>query len=269
VHLTADAVDLNTQTHDVRATGAAETQLLPEKSPKPGAEGALFDRSKPVRGAAPEVLYSSTTGRATYKASTAVQARVWQDANDVTADEIMLDDATQNLSARRRVQTVLEMTPLNAAANAKPELYRIRSEEADFVQTARRSTFKGKPVELASADRTTEGHSLEIRLAPKTRAVEGFTFVGDVLSRLPEGREALSDRLVYDATTEIYKLIGAEGRLALLKTRSGDKTAECSLTRGLTITIDQRTKEVVYDGGGSDRGSVKIPCDTALRSIRR
>ena len=269
VHLTADAVELNTQTHDVRATGSAETELLPEKSPKPGAEGALFDRSKPVRGSAPEVLYSSTTGRATYKASPTVRARVWQDANDVTGDEIMLDDATQNLSARRRVLTILEMTPLNATDKTKPELYRIRSEEADFDQTARRAAFKGKPVELTSADRTTEGHTLEIRLAPKTRAVEGFTFVGDVLSRLPEGREALSDRLIYDAPTETYKLIGEDGRLALLKTPSSDKTGQCGVTRGLTITIDQRTKTVIYDGGGSNRGSETISCDAALRSIRR
>ena len=269
VHLTADTIDLNTQTHAVHAKGAAETELLPEKSPKPGAEGALFDRSKPIRGSAPEVEYSSTTGRATYKASATVRARVWQDANDVTADEIMLDDATQNLTARRRVQTVLEMTPLNATDNAKPELYRIKSEEADFDQTARRAAFKGKPVELASADRTTDGHSLEIRLAPKTRAVEGFTFVGDVLSRLPEGREALSDRLVYDATKETYTLVGEGGKLALLKTPSGDKAGECAITRGLTIHIDQRTKEVRSDGEGSNSPTVKIPCDTALRSIRR
>jgi lipopolysaccharide export system protein LptA len=193
---------------------------------------------------------------------------VWQDANDVTADEITLDDATQNLSARRKVQTVLEMAPLNAPSNAKPELYRIRSEEADFDQTARRATFKGKPVELTSRDGTTDGLTLEFRLAPKTRAVEGFTFVGDVLAKLPEGREALSDRLVYDATTEIYKLIG-DGKLALLKTHSADKKGECGLTRGKTITFDQRTKEMTYDGGGSNTGTVQIPCDTALRSIRR
>jgi lipopolysaccharide export system protein LptA len=269
VNLSADTVDLNTQTHAVHAKGAAETELLPEKSPKPGGEGALFDRSKPIRGSGPEVDYSSTTGRATYKAGGTVRARVWQDANDVTADEITLDDATQNLSARRRVQTVLEMTPLNATDSAKPELYRIKSEEADFDQTARRATFKGKPVELSSADRTTDGHSLEIRLAPKTRAVEGFTFVGDVLSRLPEGREALSDRLVHDATKETYTLIGEGGKLALLKTPSGDKTGECGIMRGLTIHIDQRTKEVRSDGEGSNSPTVKVPCDTALRSIRR
>ncbi len=268
VHLTADAVDLNTQTHDVRATGSSETQLLPEKSPKPGAEGALFDRSKPVRGAAPAVQYSSTTGRATDTANATVRARVWQDANDVTADTITLDDATQNLTARGRVVTVLEMTPLNAPSTAKPELYRIRSEEADFDQTARRATFKGKPVEFSSADRTTEGHSLEIRLAPKTRAVDGFTFVGDVLSRLPEGREALSDRLVYEAATEIYTLTG-DGKLALLKAPSGDQSGQCSLMRGRTVTIDQRTKEVVTDGGGSNTATTKIPCSTVLRSIPR
>lgn len=269
VRLTADAVDLNTQSHDIRAVGAVETQLLPEQSPKSGTDGALFDRTKPILGTAPEVQYSSTTGRATYLASATARARVWQDANDVTADRVTLDNATQNLSAGGRVVTVLEMAPLDAADTGKPEPYRVQSDEADFDQTARRAAFKGKRVALSSADRTTEGQTLEIRLAPKTRAVEGFTFAGDVLATLPGGEESLSDRLVYDARTETYRLIGESGRLVLLKKPAQDKSAECVLTRNLTVEIDHRKKWMKYDSGGSRVGDEQIPCHTPLRSIRR
>ena len=88
---------------------------------------------------------------------------------------------------------------------------------------------------------------------------------GDVLSQLPDGRESLSDRLVYDAVAGSYKLIG-QGRLALIKSPD-EKGGTCALTRGVTIEI--RDKTVTYDGGGSNHGSDQIPCETPLRSIRR
>jgi lipopolysaccharide export system protein LptA len=265
VELKADAIDLNTQTHNVRAIGTAETQLLPDRSAAADSDGALFDRSRPILGSAPEVLYSSTTARAIYKSNGAARARVWQDANDVTADEITLDDKTQNLSATRRVVTVLEMAPANAPERSKPETYRIRSEQADFDQEARRATFKGKPVELSNADRKTEGQTLEFRLAAKSRSVEGFTMTGDVFSQLPDGREALSDRLEYDAAGESYKLFG-QGKVALIKSQN-EKGGQCAITRGLKIEI--RGKTVISDGGGSNQGTDQIPCETPLRSVRR
>jgi lipopolysaccharide export system protein LptA len=269
VRMTADSIDLETQTHDVHALGTVETQLLPEQSPKSGSDDALFDRTKPILGTAPEVRYSSTRGRAMYIGLAGTRARVWQDANDVTADRVELDNITQNLSARGRVVTVLEMAPLEAADKAKPEQYRVQSEEADFDQTARRATFKGKPVALSSADRTTEGQTLEIRLAPKTRAVEGFTFAGDVLATLPGGEESLSDRLVYDAKAETYKLIGENGRLVLVKQPSKENGSECVLTRNLTVEVDRRNQSMKYQSAGSRAGDDKIACTTSLRSIRR
>jgi lipopolysaccharide export system protein LptA len=269
VRLDADLFDISTKTHDMRATGGVETETLPDPAPAKGKEkqaAAVFDRSRPVRGSAPEVTYASSTSKAIYKAGSGRQAKVWQDTNVVTADEITVDDTTQNLSARRRVDTVLEMSAVGAKPDAKPTLYRIKSDEADFDQTARLATFRGKKVDFQGTDQKADGQMLEFRLAAESRTIDGFTFTGDVFATLPEGREALGDRLTYDAAKATYTLTGA-GRLALAKLPAEPGSPSCSLTKGTALEFDDRG--VRSAGNGAVTTQVQMPCSTNLRSLPR
>ena len=266
VWLTGDGIDINTSTHDMRATGSVETETLPDTTPAKGKQSAaVFDQSRPVRGSAPEVSYSSATSKAVYKAGPNRQAKVWQDANVVNADEITVDDTTQNLSARRRVDTTLEMMAVDAKPEDKPTLYRIKSDEADFDQTARLATFRGKKVDFQGKDQHAEGQTLEFKLAAESRTIDGFTFAGDVFATLPEGREALGDRLVYDAKTAKYKLTGA-GKLAFVKS-PGDPGEQCGLMKGIAIEFDDRGVRGGADGPRAT--SMQVACTTNLRSLIR
>ncbi len=268
VRLTGDAVDVNIETHDVHATGTAETRTRPQ--PKGASDASsLFDRSKPILGSAAEVTYVHKSGRVTYKGSARQLARVYQEKNDVKAEEITLEDASQNLTARRRVDTTLELAaPIDGSSPARPTEYRITSDELDFDQAERRATFRGPLVELRGAEEQAEGRALEFRLAADSRTVSGFTITGDVFARLSSGHEAVGDRLVFDAATGVYTLTGAD-KAARVKSppESGSGAdANCALQTGLALVFDRKNDVVRSSGpGGPVSSTTRIPCSQSIR----
>jgi len=267
VRVAADAIEINLATHDMKAAGGVETRSQPDRAMGKGrAEPGLFDRTREVLGSAPEMEYLSGPGRATYRGTAKELARVWQDTNLVTAEEIVLDDATENLQARRQVETTLEMAG-GGADQKKPVVYRIRSNDAMFDQASRRAVFKGQPVMFNSPEEEVEGQTFEFRLASETRTIASFVFAGDVLARLPGGREGLGDRLTYDAASAIYVLSG-KGAPALFRS-AGEPGTGCVLFRGLTIELDERRNTFRSSSAGPLAGNESVTCDLPLRSIRR
>jgi lipopolysaccharide export system protein LptA len=266
VRLWADHVDIQMMTHDMRATGKVETRTVPDAASKTreNAAAGLFDRTKEVRGEAPEVQYGSASGRVTYTGAAAGRARVWQEANAVTADEVTVDDATENLTARGRVETDLELD--TTGGDGKPARWRIQSETADVNQSSGRAVFKGRRVVFAGKDLEATGSMLEVQLAAGTRALDGFTISGDVEARLPGGREALGDRIVFDAARRTYQLIGTTNP-ALAKT-PGEPGADCAVAIGARFELDEATN-AFRSAGGSVASSITVPCNTPLRSIRK
>jgi lipopolysaccharide export system protein LptA len=266
VRLSGDTVEVNIGTHDVRATGNAETRTRPQ--PKAASEpSALFDRSKAIQGTAVEVAYVNKSGRVTYTGNARQLAHVFQEKNDVKAEEIVVEDASQNLSARRRVDTTLELAgPLDASSRTQPTIYRITSDELEFDHAARRATFRGAPADLRGPDERAEGRTIEFRLAADSRTVSGFVIAGNVFTRLSGGQEASGDRLVFDAATGIYTLTGS-GAPALVKTPPEEGSgpgAKCMLHTGLALEFD-RAKNVVRGPGGAMSTTDPVACDRPIR----
>ncbi len=267
VRLWGDLVDIHIGTHDLVATGRVETRTVPNApTAKRQAAAGLFDRTREVLGSAPEVRYANTSGRATYMAAAGVPARVWQEENVVTADEISLDDATQNLTAKGRVESDLEMTSVGGTGEGKPTRHRIQSDTADFDHAARRAIFRGRRVALKGDDQEVIGSALEFRLAPETRALEGFTVTGDVEARLPGGNEAIGGRLVFDARARRYQLAGGAD-VAVVKS-PGEPGAPCVFSIGSAFELDEVKKGFRRLGSGSFAETKEKPCDTPLRSLR-
>jgi lipopolysaccharide export system protein LptA len=268
-HLDGDLVEINTQTHDMTATGSVATRTIPQSEGEKDRQApGVFDRSKEILGSATRLDYVSKTGRAIYKGTASQMSRVWQEKNSVTGEEITLEDATQNLSARRRVETVLQMTPAGAAATAKPVSYRIRSAALDFDQASRRAVFTGDLAELKTPEETAEGKTLEFRLGAESSTIDGFTLTGRVWAQLPEGREADGERLTFDAKTQIYTLAGSKGAAARVKS-PGPPGEPCRLSTGMGFEMDQRNNSFRSTVAGPVGDTVSIPCDKPLKSIPR
>ncbi len=268
VRLTGDTVDVSIESHDVRAAGNAESRTRPQ--PKAASDtSSLFDRSKPIQGSAAVIAYVSKSGRVTYTGTARQLARVGQDKNEVNAEEIILEDASQNLVAHRRVDTTLELAaPIDGSGPAEATVYRITSDELDFDQAARRAIFRGALVNLRGAEEQAEGRTLEFRLAADSRTVTGFTIAGKVYTRLSSGHEAVGDRLVFDAATGVYTLTGGD-KPALVKSppeADGAVDARCALQTGLALEFDRKKSGVRSSGpGGPVSSTVYVPCSQPIR----
>lgn len=275
VQVDATEIEINTASHDLKATGNVRTVTKPDPDASGKRAGGLFNDKEVIRGLAEEFVYTSASGKAVYTGTPAAQARLFQGRSEVLGDEIRLDDASQNLDAMGRVSTTFEMTVQAAGKStpAKPAEYHVTAEIFHYDDAKRVATYEGKdaPVVMKGTDGETHGQVIALRLAKEGRALEHMHVEGgkqDFFAKMPDGHEATGTVLDYEVATEVYVLTGAPVRVK--SPRQGDKgPARCDLTTGLKIVLNRKDGSVrVLDQGGVPGGTDTMPCDQPLRSIR-
>ena len=143
---------LSTDTHDVLATGKAQTVSKPSPSDpnKPTSQG-LFDSGQPVYGSGAKVQYVNDTQRATYQGTDTELARVWQTSSqsDVRGDTIVVEQQTNNLKSTGHVTTVFtadsQTGPRSSGPPAAPTMYHGKSQELSTRTTIARRTTPAVP----------------------------------------------------------------------------------------------------------------------------
>ncbi len=276
VQVDATQIDINTNTHDLTATGAVRTltQPDPEAGKKPG--GGLFNDKEPIRGLAERFVYTNATGKAIYTGSATTTARVFQGKSEVLGDEVRLDDVSQNLDASGRVSTTFEMTVAagGASKTAKPTDYHVTAATFHYEDAKRIATYEGKnpPVVMKGTDGETEGQKIVLRLAKDSRSLEQMHVEGgdqDLYTKMSGGYESTGAILDYDVATDIYVLTGRPVKVKSPRQDGGKGPARCDLTRGLKIVLNRKDGSVrVLDQGGVPGGTDTMNCDQSLRTIR-
>ena len=262
-------IDLFLDSHNLTAKGSVATRSSgkpAEGDARPSRSGLLTD-DEPVYGSADVLEYARGSGTAVYTGSTKAPARLRQDQTEIAATKIRVVDATGNLEATGRVDSVLIFAPSTAAEGtpAAPQRYRIVAEALVYEDAKRTATYRGQPAMMTSGDGLTEGQVLTLILGEATRTLERMTVETNVYAKMSGGYEADGDTLVYRAGTDVYVITGRPARV-----KSPNSSGEgCLLTKNLTLELNRQTGSVRSPSHGQTPGSTDaIACDVSIRSIR-
>ncbi len=243
---------LATDTHDVTATGKAQTVSKPSpsggtsKSTSPG----LFDAGQPVYGSGAKLTYVSATQRATYTGSDTERARVLQNSSnsDVKGDTVVVEQQTNNLRATGHVESLFATDskstsgkPAAAPATpAAPTVYHAKAQELVYTDANRTAHYTGgaDAAELKGPDGTTTAKTIDVVLASESRTVQKMRADGDVHLTSDGGREARGEHLTYDAARDEYHLTGKQARAVLPQSGSSPGAQpQCMLYSGTDLTF--------------------------------
>jgi len=274
LEMTADKVDLARQSGEAYAHGNVKATWsggsLPgaqAASAGSGQRAAAFGGNGPAHVIASEARMNQSTGEVEFRG----HARLWQQANSVTAPTIVLNQHLQTLSARTTdagepVRAVLlsaggplgiagQPKGLSGAANPAERMnaasvIRVRGGDLWYSDAEHRAVMHHGPLDAVVAETGTgesSSEQLELRLMPALGTggqaqVDRMTATGRVLLT-SRGRRGTGEQMVYSSGTGDYALTGSAAEPPRLS-----DPEEGSVT-GETLIFHSRDDSVSIEGG--------------------
>jgi lipopolysaccharide export system protein LptA len=270
VQLTADKVDVSRSSGDAFAHGNVKASWSDaaaggnsKQGRTTGSQGSVaLGGQGPAHVVAAEAELRQATGEATFRG----QARLWQQANSITAPVIVLDRERQTLVARTTdaatpVRAVLVTAGPEAGGDAakqpgkssQPAVIRVRGGDLKYSDAERKAVMHGGVLGAVVAETGTATSSsdvVEVKLLPAGKAVQGQAQVESMTARghvvlSSEGRRGTGEQLVYSSATNEYVLTGtATAPPKMTDPARGTVSGEALIFRG-------RDDSVTVEGGGS------------------
>jgi lipopolysaccharide export system protein LptA len=273
--LSADKIDVSQLSGDAFAHGNVKATWLDPGSKKgeqqrdgAGKGGATLGAQGPAHAIAAEAQLRRDTGQATFQG----KARLWQQANSITAPVIVLDRKRQTLTARSTdvaepVQVVLVSVAAavlpGKQANGKqtpgkqeaPSVVRVRGGDLKYSSAERKAVMHGGAagsVVASTSDASTSSNEVELILLPpgnhagkdgEAAQVDRMTSKGHVVVS-SGGRRGTGEQLVYSNETGDYVLTGT----AAAPPRLTDPTR--GTVTGEALIFSSRDDSVSIEGGG-------------------
>jgi lipopolysaccharide export system protein LptA len=259
LQLTADKLDLSRVSGDAFAHGNVKASWTDASNGQQGkaAGGVAFGGQGPAHVIAAEAQLHQATGVATFRG----QARLWQQANSITAPVIVLDRERQTLVARTTdtsepVRTVLVSGAATAAGkSSQPSVIRVRGGELKYSDAERKAVMRGGILGTVVAETmtaTSTSNEVEVTLLPAGKnssrdggqaQVDHLTARGHVVLT-SDGRRGTGEQLVYTSATGEYVLTGtAAAPPKMSDSARGTVTGEALIFHG-------RDDSVSVEGGG-------------------
>jgi lipopolysaccharide export system protein LptA len=261
LEMTAEKFDVTEETGDAIARGdvkATWTNAGDGQSAAGNRPGETFGGQGPAHIVADEAELRQATGEATFRGN----ARLWQQANAVTAPVIVLSRQRQRLAAQatdarnpvRAVVVSANESPEAAGRNQSgPTVIRVRGGDLLYSDATRRAVMHGGVVGSVTAETgsaTSVSDNLELELAPAGTAsgqaqVEKMIASGHVVVS-SEGRRGTGEQLVYT---------GADGTYALTGTRAAPPKLtdpERGSVTGAVLIFHSRDDSVSIEGGADE-----------------
>jgi lipopolysaccharide export system protein LptA len=273
--LAADKIDVSQVSGDAFAHGNVKATWLDPGSKRgeqqkdsAGQGGATLGAQGPAHAIAAEAQLHRDMGEATFQG----KARLWQQANSITAPVIVLDRKRQTLTARSTnaaepVQVVLvsaaaavlpgkqAMVKQTAGKPEAPSVVRVRGGDLKYSSAERKAVMHGGAagsVVASTSDANTTSNELELILLPpgnhagkdgEAAQVDRMTSRGHVVVA-SGGRRGTGEQLVYSSETGNYVLTGtAEAPPRLTDPTRGTVTGEA-------LIFNSRDDSVSIEGGG-------------------
>jgi lipopolysaccharide export system protein LptA len=280
MEMSADKVDVSQESGDAFAHGNVKatwtglsTGGAPGSTRRPtnggaGQDSMAFGGSGPAHVIAAEAQMNESTGEATFRGG----ARLWQQANSVSAPVIVLNQHLQTLVARttdasapvRAVLLNAGSTPIGgigskpaasgsaspAGKTSGPSVIRVRGGDLWYSDAEHRAVMRAGVLGAVIAETgtgTTSSDRLDLRLMPAGpegggAQVDRMTASGHVVLT-SQGRRGTGEQLVYASTTGDYVLTGT----ASTPPRMSDAT-QGNVT-GEALIFDSRDDSVSIEGG--------------------
>ncbi|HEU5350514.1 MAG TPA: LptA/OstA family protein [Terracidiphilus sp.] len=263
LQLSAARMDVSQTTGEALAEGNVKATWLGGAGNGNAAEGLNLGGEGPTHVVATQAELNHKTDEAIFRG----KARLWQDANSISAPVIVLDRKGQSLRAsgvgkKQPVQVVLvgvaapAMQPGGQAKQAAAtQVIQIRGGELQYSARTRKVVMvggKAGPVVAESAEGTTKAAKVELDLLPPGKGarasgvaaqVERMTAIGNVTISA-QGREGKGGKLVYTGSSGEYELTGNAGAPPrLVDPVHGSVTGEA-------LIFNSRDDSVRIEGGG-------------------
>ncbi len=261
LQLTADRLDISQNTGDGFAhDNVKATWTQTSKSAAPGG-GLSPTAQEPTHVIANEAQIHQTSGNGDSVATFRGHARLWQQANSVTAPTLVLDKIRQTLDAHStdRAEPVrvilLSQTAKQDAkpAASTPSVIRVRGGDLHYSGLERIALMQSGslgPVVAETTTASTQSDQVELKLVPvgKTESaaqgqVERMTARGHV-SLFSQGRHGAGEQLVYTGANGEYVLTGTPATPPRIV-----DPARGSVT-GAALIFRSRDDSVSIEGGG-------------------
>jgi len=261
LQMTADKIDVSQDSGDAFAHGNVKASWVGSSSGKKQGSAGLGGQG-PAHVVAAEARLHQPTGEATFKG----QARLWQQANSVTAPVIVLDRMKQTLTARTNdsaepVRVVLlSASPAESGkdANGKPgapSVIRMRGGDLRYSDAERKAVMRGGALGTVVAETgmaTTVSKEVELDLLPtgnhagkegEAAQVDRMTARGQVVIT-SQGRRGTGEQLAYTGETGEYVLTGTAGEPPKMT------DAARGTVTGEALIFHSRDDSVSIEGGG-------------------
>jgi lipopolysaccharide export system protein LptA len=269
--LTAATVVLDDKTQDADATGNVQATLAGANAGSAGASAGKVAPYTHVLAASAHLTHA--TGQAEFHGTDALPAKMWQEASQVQAANLLLDDVKHTFSARGAgpgsvVHSVFVgggtasggATPLNGSAkkSGRTNFAKVTSARLDYSDVSRQAVFTGAPgVVIESDSGVIRAQKATAYLLPGAAGSSG-TPVGGSLDRIviagdvqldQPGRHGTGEQLVYTAATGESLLTGAPGRLPKVEdAQQGSITGASLLVGDAGSTIIVSGEDAVTKG---------------------
>ena len=216
--LTADALDFSQQSGEGFARGNVKATWIGAATPATPQAFSLGGRA-PAHAIASEAEFHQSSGEAFFRGN----ARLWQDANSVSAPLLILNRAQQSLIARtataaQPVTAVLlgapQATPGSKSRASAPSIIRVRGGNLFYSGVHRTALFRAAPLAAVTAESgvvASSSDQVELFLSPPgnhaAAQVERMTARGQVVLRA-QGRRGAGQQLAYNGSSGDYVLTG-------------------------------------------------------------
>jgi lipopolysaccharide export system protein LptA len=261
---TAQSIRINRVTNDAFADGDVKSSYS-ELQEQPN--GALLASSSPIHVTAASMTAHGSAAIALYKG----KARLWQDANVITAPSIQFDRERRSLLAQgtrtQSVSTTLVQASQKPALEKSPpknenkankrgegdadEVVAITSSRLTYADSERRAHYEGG-VTAEGTDFTATSQIADAYLQPRSQTtatqqltapsrLDHMVAEGKVVIQQP-GRKALGEKLVYTAAQDKFVLTG--GPPSIFDAERGKIT-------GVSLTFFQADDRVLVEGEAS------------------
>ena len=249
----AERIRLTLDGPEIDATGNVESVLTTaedegsDASVQPSSRDAvkrprLLDASEPVLVTADRLFYDDTTAVATYTGS----AHLWQDDTEFHGEEIVLDEATGNISASGDVRTRTILSQRNDDTGVQEDsVTTARAGQMEYDDTLRLATYTSE-AQVTGPRGDVFGDTIRIYLHEDSKTLDRVEASGNVRLETP-GRFVSGATLLYYDADGRYEMEGEPVRIV------EDLEEECRETIGRTLTFFITGDELSVDGRAETR----------------
>jgi len=266
LQLTADKIDVSQASGDAFAHGNVKASWVSaggsREQGKNGQDGMALGGQGPAHAIAAEAQLHQATSEATFRG----HARLWQQANSVSAPVIVLDRARQTMVARTADSSEPVRAVMLSAAGPgtardaggktqEPSVIRVSGGDLKYSDAERKAVMHGSTAGIVTAETgtaTVNSNELELLLLPTgnhagkdggAAQVDRMTARGHVVVA-SQGRKGTGEQLVYTSQSGEYVLTGT----ASLRPRMTDPAR--GTATGEALIFNSRNDSVSIEGGG-------------------